>query len=92
MQEIQKVLEPYIKIEMINTNIDDPSILNEGCGAEFVHKDQVEPSEMTSQMPERVACFDGDADRLMYFKRGKNIAKPEIIDGDKQFTLIMAYI
>jgi phosphomannomutase len=47
---------------------------------------------MTSQMPERVACFDGDADRLMFFRRGKHSPKPEIIDGDKQFTLIMAYV
>ena len=67
MQEISKVLEPYIKIEMINTNIDDPSKLNEGCGAEWVHKEQTEPTEMTSAMPKRVACFDGDADRLIYF-------------------------
>ena len=41
----------------------------------------------------RIASFDGDADRLMYMKRAKSsIERPEVIDGDKQFTLIMAYI
>ena len=44
-------------------------------------------------MPDKVAAFDGDADRLMYFKRGKDAAKtPLIIDGDKQFSLIMMYV
>ena len=37
----------------------------------------------------KVACFDGDADRLIYFK---NAGKPIIIDGDKQFSLLMLYI
>ena len=59
---------------MINININDPSKLNKGCGAEWVHKDQTEPTEMTSSMPERVACFDGDADRLIYFLRGKDVS------------------
>ena len=84
MEEISKTLEPYIKIEMINTNTNNTTILNEKCGAEYIHKDQIEPTEMTNTMPERVACFDGDADRLIYFKRGKDAKKtPDIIDGDK---------
>lgn len=35
--------------------------------------------------------FDGDADRLIYFTKGKS-SKPTVIDGDKQFALIMMYI
>jgi phosphoacetylglucosamine mutase len=37
--------------------------------------------------------FDGDADRLIYFRKGtgKN-EKIDVIDGDKQFALIMMYV
>jgi phosphoacetylglucosamine mutase len=35
--------------------------------------------------------FDGDADRQIYFYQGED-GKLEIIDGDKQFALIMMYI
>jgi len=37
-----------------------------------------------------VACFDGDADRLIYFRRTDD--KPVVIDGDKQFSLLMMYV
>ena len=44
-------------------------------------------------MPDKVASFDGDADRLIYFKRGKDSAStPVVIDGDKQFSLLMMYV
>ena len=42
-------------------------------------------------MPNRVACLDGDAQRLVYIQRIKN-KPPQILDGDKQFGLIMHYI
>ena len=38
----------------------------------------------------KVACFDGDADRLIYFR--KVDGKPVVIDGDKQFSLLMMYV
>lgn len=38
----------------------------------------------------KFASFDGDADRLIYFmKKGDT---PLVIDGDKQFALLMFYI
>lgn len=38
----------------------------------------------------KFASFDGDADRLIYFmKKGDT---PLVIDGDKQFALLMLYI
>jgi len=39
----------------------------------------------------KCASFDGDADRLVYFFQGED-SKLRIIDGDKQFALIMMYI
>ena len=89
-------IQNYVNIEMINTRTDDPHSLNEGCGAEFVHKESKLPSDYTSASPFKGACFDGDADRLIYFRRqGDDVgseANLAVIDGDKQFCLLMFYI
>ena len=90
MHGIVKALRGYLEIELVNTNTNEPELLNEGCGAEFVHKDAKLPTGVDANSPKKAACFDGDADRLMYFK---NLGeKPVIIDGDKQFCLLMLYI
>ena len=81
MQTITDRVRSYIDIQLINTNMDTPTILNEGCGAEFVHKDVKLPSELTEEAPIKCASFDGDADRLIYFKRTSD--GPVIVDGDK---------
>ena len=61
-----------------------PDNLNEGCGAEYVHKDQKFPSQFSAGVGEKSASFDGDADRLIYFYKGKDgDIIPTIIDGDK---------
>ena len=76
------------------TSINDKDIgvrLNHECGSDFVLKSKREPMSLTSKLPSKVACFDGDAKRLIYLHRVKNKA-PAIIDGDKQFALIMHYI
>ena len=74
----------------MNTRTNNPQELNEGCGAEFVHKDVKHPTGVdANNSPLKAACFDGDADRLIYFKNG---GKPVVIDGDKQFSLLMLYI
>ena len=71
----------YIDIELVNTHTDDPLNLNEGCGAEYVHKDVKNPRGVSASSPKKCAAFDGDADRLIYFKNEGG--KPVIIDGDK---------
>lgn len=83
-----------LKIKIINDD-SSPERLNEECGAEFVHKDQKFPLKFDELGRAGLKCasFDGDADRLIYFFQ--NVAgdkTPAIIDGDKQFTLIMLYI
>ncbi len=44
-------------------------MLNEECGAEFVHKDQKLPLQFDIHGKPGLKCasFDGDADRLIYF-------------------------
>jgi len=66
---------------LVNTGTDNPLILNENCGAEHVHKEVKNPTGVTESSPRKVACFDGDADRLIYFMNEGD--KPVVIDGDK---------
>lgn len=74
----------------MNTDTNNPELLNEGCGAEFVHKEAKLPTGVDANSPKKAACFDGDADRLIYFK---NVGeRPVVIDGDKQFSLLMLYV
>lgn len=74
----------------------EPDLLNEECGAEYVHKDQKLPSNFSAKGGKpglKCASFDGDADRLIYFyQRAEGDQVPIIIDGDKQFALILMYI
>lgn len=70
-----------------------PENLNNLCGAEYVQKDQKLPTGWSSETHANKKCmsFDGDADRQMYFY-GDEQGKLHMIDGDKQFALIMMYI
>jgi hypothetical protein len=56
--------EKLLKVDLINTS-DDPNVLNEGCGAEFVHKEQQVPENFIMSDNKEIKCvsFDGDADR-----------------------------
>ena len=42
-------------------------MLNEQCGAEYVHKDVKFPLNFEAKSGAKCASFDGDADRLIYF-------------------------
>lgn len=69
-------------------------MLNDECGAEFVHKDQKLPLQYSEEkhIGKKCASFDGDADRLIYFYQDTYSKKLVIIDGDKQFAFIVMYI
>lgn len=60
-----KFLKCILQFELINDN--QFELLNEGCGSEFVQKQKKYPkrSEIIDDQC-RVACFDGDADRIVY--------------------------
>ena len=90
MYDVVQALRGFLEIELVNTDTSKHELLNEGCGAEFVHKDGKLPTGVDANSAKKAAAFDGDADRLMYFKNLGD--KPVIIDGDKQFSFIMLYI
>ena len=82
IQNIMTRLKPHMEIILINKRHNIHAKLNHECGAEFVQRNRMEPMELTQNMPDKVACFDGDASRLIYFKRNNNRI-PLVIDGDK---------
>ena len=64
--------------------------MNFNCGADYVFSKGKLPAEITSANPEKVACLDGDGDRVIYFKRADS--KPYIISCDKIYSFLMMYI
>ena len=83
--------EEKLKITFINDE-QSPENLNAGCGAEHVNKEQAAPANITKGHANlKCACFDGDADRQMYFYTDEE-GKFHMMNGDKQFALIMFYI
>ena len=80
-----------MKVDLINTS-SDPDLLNEGCGAEYVHKEQSVPRGFhADHRSMKCITFDGDADRQIYFYETAD-GDLKILDGDKQFVFIMRYI
>lgn len=87
-QSCQKFFQNYMSefFDLNFVNKDDVSKLNFECGAEFVQKERLLPSNVDVQTVKDCISFDGDADRLVYFR---NIdSKLSIMDGDKQSALI----
>ena len=96
MKNLVKLLnEGDLKVHFYNDDL-VPTMLNDECGAEFVHKDLHFPTGFKeggeALRGKKCASFDGDADRLIYFFRDSENDKLVIIDGDKQFVLISMYI
>ena len=82
------------RLPLILINCEEaPDNLNHKCGAEHIHKDQSAPTGWSPDQHAGKKCvsFDGDADRQMYYY-GDEQGNFKIIDGDKQFALIMMYI
>lgn len=71
-----------LNVTIINDQA-SPDMLNENCGAEYVHKDVKFPSHYDGRVGVKCASFDGDADRLIYFYKVEGQETPVIIDGDK---------
>ena len=81
------------KISIVNESSNPNVELNEKCGAEFVQKKRLPPSIHGIQTAgsDRIASFDGDADRLVY-----SYTHPSkgwrLLDGDKIATLYALFI
>jgi phosphoacetylglucosamine mutase len=66
-------------VTLVNT---DPTHLNFHCGAEYAHKERHLPSGMIPGI--KSASFDGDADRLVYYKSQDNL---EVLGGERLTVL-----
>jgi phosphoacetylglucosamine mutase len=91
-----KLLGDRLPIEALNTNVDDPAVLNSQCGADYVKTKQALPPSVEAagylQQPGTRGCsFDGDADRIVYYylKNGKQF---RLLDGDKIAVLVTMFL
>jgi len=70
-------------------NVGD-GVLNSGCGADFVKVKQVAPAGVELAPGRRMASFDGDADRIVYFfDDGSGF---RLLDGDRIALLLAHFI
>lgn len=78
--------------DVIIKNKDNPSLLNDQCGAEYVHKTHKFPREF-EDIESNTLCvsFDGDVDRIIFFYKDSD-EHFHIFDGDKIGTLIAIFI
>ncbi|EGT50938.1 hypothetical protein CAEBREN_15256 [Caenorhabditis brenneri] len=88
---LQHIPKELLEVEFRN----ESGPLNHLCGADFVKIAQKLPTSFKSEDQDpKCATFDGDADRLIYF-RAKTGAEPgaaELFDGDKIACLYAMYI
>ncbi|CAD8186336.1 unnamed protein product [Paramecium pentaurelia] len=85
----QEKLANVLTIQRINYG-DEPHLLNDGCGSEFVQKEKKLPKNFVYDPNYRYASLDGDADRLVYYYFEQN--KLQIIEGDRFAILFAMYI
>jgi phosphoacetylglucosamine mutase len=81
------------EIVVANASTDPHVDLNENCGAEFVQKKRLPPSlhGVANVGNDRIASFDGDADRLVYSYTHASKGW-RLLDGDKIATLYALFI
>lgn len=74
-------------VTMVNQGGPEGGPLNDGCGADFVKVKQAAPRGVSMQPGQRMASFDGDADRIVY---GLDQGGFKLLDGDR-IALLLAY-
>mmetsp|Transcript_22784 Transcript_22784/g.28207 ORF Transcript_22784/g.28207 Transcript_22784/m.28207 type:complete len:98 (-) Transcript_22784:781-1074(-) len=90
MGRLSERVRSRLTILIMNRRPSESARLNNECGAEYVLKTGRISYEGTTADPTKTACFDGDGDRLIYYKRGER--KALVMTGDKIGSLIMMYI
>lgn len=92
LKELMQYLgDDILKINIVNDKIDNPDLLNEHCGADFVKTKQMAPPNFDGKPFDRWASLDGDADRIVYyFHADGNIFR--LLDGDRIATLAASFI
>ncbi|RMZ87441.1 hypothetical protein DV736_g5326, partial [Chaetothyriales sp. CBS 134916] len=95
LRELLKYLptakEGGIDVKVVNDDTLDTSILNHGCGADFVKTKQRTPGGYKAQPLERCCSLDGDADRLVYYYTDA-LNNFNLLDGDRIATLSAIFL
>ncbi|CAM0905615.1 unnamed protein product [Alopecurus aequalis] len=83
-----------LDIAVRNSGKEGEGILNKRCGADFVQKEKVHPLGFgPNDVGVRCASFDGDADRLVYFRiTSPSSTRIDLVDGDKILSLFVLFI
>jgi phosphoacetylglucosamine mutase len=87
LQQLIPYVKDFINLHLINvptnTDVNEHLMLNDQCGAEYAHKSKKVPRNYEHiKAKVSMACFDGDADRIVFFwLNDKN--EYVLIDGDK---------
>lgn len=93
--KIKELLEKYLSKELIfsfvNNAYDQPQLLNDGCGADFVKTNQRLPQNVQPETGKLYASFDGDADRLIHYYQDDS-GTFRLLDGDKIATLMALFL
>ena len=93
LKELMKYLgsDTGLDIRVVNDKIENPAVLNEKCGADFVKSGQRTPVGYDGKAYDRWCAFDGDADRIVYFfnQEGPIFC---LLDGDRIATLAASFI
>lgn len=89
-------MQKYYNFDVINDT--EYHLLNEHCGAEFVHKAQDYPVHSVEKLKTyadlskvRVVSYDGDSDRIVYFLPQAGFKHIDLMDGDKMISLFALY-
>jgi phosphoacetylglucosamine mutase len=91
LQQVQKKVKSFFTIHARNTG-GEGGALNEECGADYVQKAKCLPRNFTLERDVnwKIASFDGDADRVVYYYHdGKQF---HLLDGDKIISLYVKYL
>ncbi|KAJ9570777.1 Phosphoglucomutase/phosphomannomutase, C-terminal domain [Nakaseomyces glabratus] len=79
------------QIDITNNSWLNPSMLNSGCGADFVKTNQRLPEGINSDPRNLYCSFDGDADRVVFYYVDDSLTF-HLLDGDKISTLLAYFI
>ena len=88
---IEYLPKDKLQINICNDHIDNPALLNEKSGADYVKTNQRAPPAFNGKPFDRWAAFDGDADRIVYFFHDAS-STFRLLDGDRIATLAASFI
>jgi phosphoacetylglucosamine mutase len=91
MKHLPSTEDGGIEIRVVNDRIDEPAVLNKGCGADFVKTEHQVPAGFDGRPYDRWCSYDGDADRIVYYFNSEGPVF-HLLDGDRIATLAASFI